>query len=137
MTIINPYINFNNNAEEAANFYQSIFGGEIEISYVKDSPFAVDSGEEMQNKVFHGTLKGELIHIMFSDMNGPEGYKQGGGNIAMAVACENKEQITNFFEKLSARGTVIMPLGESSWNSLFAGVHDNYGVAWFLNCDNK
>ena len=30
MATINPYINFNGNAEEAFNFYKSIFGGEIE-----------------------------------------------------------------------------------------------------------
>jgi len=30
MTTINPYINFNGNAEEAFNFYKSVFGGEFE-----------------------------------------------------------------------------------------------------------
>ena len=29
MATINPYINFNGNAEEAFNFYQSVFGGEF------------------------------------------------------------------------------------------------------------
>lgn len=30
MTTINPYINFNGNAEEAFTFYRSVFGGEFE-----------------------------------------------------------------------------------------------------------
>lgn len=29
MVSINPYINFNGNAEEAFNFYKSVFGGEF------------------------------------------------------------------------------------------------------------
>ena len=29
MALMNPYINFNGNAEEAFNFYKSVFGGEF------------------------------------------------------------------------------------------------------------
>ena len=39
MAIINPYINFNGNAEEAFNFYKSVFGGEFTtIARFKDLP---------------------------------------------------------------------------------------------------
>ncbi len=37
MTTINPWINFNGNAEEAFNFYKSVFGGEFtKITRLKD-----------------------------------------------------------------------------------------------------
>ena len=39
MALINPHINFNGNAEEAFNFYKSVFGGEFaKIMRLKDIP---------------------------------------------------------------------------------------------------
>ena len=53
MALINPHINFNGNAEEAFNFYKSVFGGEFaKVMRFKDlaSPeFPVSEKEE--NKV--------------------------------------------------------------------------------------
>ena len=58
MAQINPYINFNGNAEEAFNFYKSIFGGEfIMVMRFKDMSnpgFQVD--EKEANKIMHIAL---------------------------------------------------------------------------------
>ena len=55
MALINPHINFNGNAEEAFNFYKSVFGGEFAmIMHLKDlsSPeFTV--AENDANKIMH------------------------------------------------------------------------------------
>lgn len=53
MALINPHINFNGNAEEAFNFYKSVFGGEFaEIMRFKDlasAEFAVADHEANKN----------------------------------------------------------------------------------------
>jgi PhnB protein len=58
MATINPYINFNGNAEEAFNFYKSVFGGEFEkIIRFKDmqSPeFPIANNDA--NKIMHISL---------------------------------------------------------------------------------
>ena len=58
MALINPHINFNGNAEEAFNFYKSVFGGEFaKIMRFKDlaSPeFPVAENEA--NKIMHIAL---------------------------------------------------------------------------------
>ena len=58
MVTINPYINFNGNAEEAFEFYQSVFGGEISsIVHFKDlagPDFEVPADEA--NKIMRITL---------------------------------------------------------------------------------
>jgi PhnB protein len=39
MALINPYLNYNGNAEEAFNFYKSVFGGEFaKVMRFKDLP---------------------------------------------------------------------------------------------------
>jgi PhnB protein len=58
MPTINPYINFNGNAQEAFNFYKSVFGGEFsKIMRFKDlaSPeFQIPESEA--NKIMHIAL---------------------------------------------------------------------------------
>ena len=50
MAQINPHINFNGNAEEAFNFYKSVFGGEfVKVMRFKDlasTEFPVAEKEE-------------------------------------------------------------------------------------------
>jgi PhnB protein len=58
MALINPYINFNGNAEEAFTFYKSVFGGEFSIIMrFKDIPnpgFSIS--EKEANKIMHIAL---------------------------------------------------------------------------------
>ena len=58
MALINPHINFNGNAEEAFNFYKSVFGGEFaKIVRFKDlasAEFIVPENEA--NKIMHIAL---------------------------------------------------------------------------------
>ena len=58
MALINPHINFNGNAEEAFNFYRSVFGGEFaRVMRFKDLPspeFPVP--EKEANKIMHIAL---------------------------------------------------------------------------------
>ena len=58
MPTINPYINFNGNAEEAFNFYQSVFGGEFgEIIRFKDlTGPGLHISENEANKIMRITL---------------------------------------------------------------------------------
>ena len=58
MATINPYINFNGNAEEAFNFYKSVFGGEfgniIRFKDVASAEFPIPEAEA--NKIRRITL---------------------------------------------------------------------------------
>ena len=58
MAQINPHINFNGNAEEAFNFYKSVFGGEFSnVTRLKDMgniSFPID--EDDANKIMHIAL---------------------------------------------------------------------------------
>ena len=63
MALINPHINFNGNAEEAFNFYKSVFGGEfakvIRFKDIASPEFPVEKKEE--NKIMHIALVSEKI----------------------------------------------------------------------------
>ncbi len=59
MAQINPYLHFNGNAEEAFNFYKSVFGGDFaKVMRFKDLPINPDFTipENEMNKISHIAL---------------------------------------------------------------------------------
>jgi len=133
MTTINPYINFNGNAEEAFTFYRSVFGGEFgHITRFKDlaSPeFPV--AENDANKVMRITLSvgnNILIANDVPESMGPVNENENRSKIA--VTADTKEEADRLFNGLSAGGTVEMPMADSPWGTSFAMFRDKYGIEW-------
>jgi PhnB protein len=57
MTVINPYLNFDGNCEEAFNFYKSVFGGEfVTVMRFKDVPAEYQMPESEGQKIMHVAL---------------------------------------------------------------------------------
>jgi PhnB protein len=140
MTTINPYINFNGNAEEAFTFYKSVFGGEFgKITRFKDmaSPeFPV--AEKEANKIMRITLPigpNILIANDIPESMGRVNEKENRSKIA--ITAENKEEADALFNGLSAGGEVEMPMAESPWGTYFAMFRDKYGIEWTVECSNK
>ena len=71
MPLINPHINFNGNAEEAFNFYKSVFGGEfskvLRLKDIANDQFPV--AEKDENKILHIALPiGKYNMLMANDV---------------------------------------------------------------------
>lgn len=133
MTTINPYINFNGNAEEAFTFYKSVFGGEFgHITRFKDiasAEFPVP--EQEANKIMRITLPIGSSVLVANDVPEAMGRVNENENRSkIAVTAESREEAERIFERLSAGGTVEMPLAESPWGTSFAMFRDKYGIEW-------
>lgn len=140
MTTINPYINFNGNAEAAFNFYKSVFGGEFgEIIRFKDiasAEFPVP--EKEAEKIMRITLPigpNMLIANDIPEMMGRVNENENRSKIA--VTAESKEEAEKLFNGLSVGGTVEMPMNESPWGTYFAMFRDKYGIEWTVEFDAK
>ena len=140
MATINPYINFNGNAEEAFTFYKSVFGGEFTIvTRFKDvaSP-EFPLAEDEANKIMRITLPIGKNMLIANDV--PEGMGRVNENenrSKIAITAESKEEADRLFNGLSAGGTVEMPLDESPWGSYFAMFRDKFGIEWTVEFDPK
>lgn len=138
MATINPYINFNGNAEEAFNFYKSVFGGEItNIVRFKDlesAEFPVPENEA--NKIMRITLPighNVLIANDVPESLGPVSEVENRSKIAVNV--DTREEADRVFAGLSEGGTVEMPMSESPWGTYFAMFRDKYGIEWTVEFD--
>ena len=133
MPTINPYINFNGNAEEAFNFYKSVFGGEFEtIVRFKDlegPEFQVS--EEDANKIMRIVLPiggNVLIANDVPTAMGPVNENENRSKIS--ISAETREEAEKLFDGLSQGGAVEMPMSESPWGTSFAMFRDKYGIEW-------
>lgn len=140
MTTINPWINFNGNAEEAFTFYKSVFGGEFtKISRLKDlsSPeFPV--AEKDANKIMHIELPIGTNVLIANDIPESMGRVNENENRSkIAISAESKEEADRLFNGLSAGGTVEMPIADSPWGSYFGMFRDKFGIEWVVEFDSK
>jgi len=135
MTTINPYLNFNGNAEEAFNFYRSVFGGEFQtIMRYNDMPEHAPAGAGGSERIMHVALPiSKETMIMGCDR--PEAYGPGtrGDNFHVSIQPGSEQETKRIFEALSAGGKITMPLEKAFWGAYFGMFTDKYGIQWMVN----
>lgn len=135
MAQINPHINFNGNAEEAFNFYKSVFGGAFtKIIRFKDLGNTEHSLPESEaNKIMHIALPIGNTSLMGNDVPEFMGRVNEIENRSkIFVAAESREEADKIFNGLSAGGIVEMPIDDTPWSSYFAMFRDKYGIEWMV-----
>ena len=140
MALINPHINFNGNAEEAFNFYKSVFGGEFAmIMRFKDMPgMEHPISEDEANKVMHIALPIGQNILMGNDVPQFMGRVNEAENRSkISISAETKEEADRLFNGLSAGGSVEMPISDSPWGSYFGMFRDKFGIEWMVDYDSK
>ncbi|HAK12942.1 MAG TPA: VOC family protein [Chitinophagaceae bacterium] len=140
MASINPHINFNGNAEEAFNFYKSVFGGEFAmVMRFKDLASAeFPVAEHEANKIMHIALPIGKSVLMANDV--PEILGRTNENehrSKIVISAESKQEADQLFTGLSAGGQVEMPIADSPWGSYFGMFRDKYGIEWMVDFDPK
>ncbi len=129
-TKLNPYLNFKNNTREAMEFYKSIFGGKLQINTFKEFKASKDPSED--DLVMHSVLEADGIEFMASDTPKRMEYKPVAG-FNMSLIGDNETELRGYFEKLSARGNITMPLEKAIWGDTFGMCTDKFGVNWLVN----
>ena len=136
MTTINPWINFNGNAEEAFNFYKSVFGGEFgKVVRFKDlagPEFQV--AEKEANKIMQITLPIDGANILIGN-DVPEfmgKVNENENRSKIHLSADSKEEAEKIFNGLSAGGQVEGPMGESPWGTYAGMFRDKYGIEWVI-----
>ncbi|MDQ0825932.1 PhnB protein [Arthrobacter sp. B2I5] len=131
-TILNPYISFRDNAREAMNFYQSVFGGELTLSTFGDFQASEDPAEA--EKIMHGMLTTtQGLVIMGADTPNSMEYHPGSA-ISISVSGDDEVELRGYYQKLSGDGgAVTVPMEQSPWGDVFGMCTDRYGVAWLVN----
>ncbi|BCW06311.1 VOC family protein [Arthrobacter sp. NtRootA1] len=132
-TRLNPYISFRDNARDAINFYESVFGGELTLSTFGEFQASQDPAEA--DKVMHAMLvTPNGLTLMAADT--PNGMDYNPGNnisVSLSGQSEDEGELRGYWDKLADGGTVTMPLESAPWGDTFGMCVDKFGIAWLVN----
>jgi len=122
-----PNLWFDRQAEEAANFYTSIFKN----SWIDNLLRAGKAGFEI-----HGLPEGTVMTIEF-ELAGQKFVGINGGPlfkftpaVSFLVACRTKEEVEALWTELSKDGAALMELGEYPFSEHYGWTQDRYGLSW-------
>jgi predicted 3-demethylubiquinone-9 3-methyltransferase (glyoxalase superfamily) len=132
MNKITPFLMFEGRAREALDFYISVFPQSEIVSVAYNEPEGPEAERTIQLASF--SLNGQMFMCIDSPINHDFTFTPA---VSFYVACDSEEEITGYFEKLSAAGQVLMPLDQYPFSEKFAWVADKFGVSWQLNLAGK
>jgi predicted 3-demethylubiquinone-9 3-methyltransferase (glyoxalase superfamily) len=139
MQKINPFLWFNNEAEEAVKFYASVFKNS------KIGPMArYDEAGAQATRM----PKGAVMTASFN-LNGQEFVALNGGSIFKfnpsisfivnfdpSKEKDARKNLDTTWEKLSEGGTALMPLDKYPFSERYGWIQDKYGISWQLIFSN-
>ncbi len=138
MRTINPWINFNGNAEEAFTYYKSVFGGEFtKITRFKDLGPDFPVSEKEANKIMTIALPiGKHNVLLANDVPEFMGRVNENENRSKIVLnAESRDEADKIFSGLSAGGNVEGAIGDSPWGTYAGMFRDKYGIEWIVEFD--
>jgi predicted 3-demethylubiquinone-9 3-methyltransferase (glyoxalase superfamily) len=110
---ITPFLWFDSNAEEAVDFYLSVFKNSRRLEEFRNP----DASAGPKGSVL--TIAFELEGQRFTALNGGPVFKFNEA-VSFVVRCDSQEEVDHYWSKLSAGGSEI----QCGW------LKDKFGVAW-------
>ena len=128
MQSIRAFLMFNGKAEEAINFYTSVF----KLSQITEiNRYGInEAGTEGSVKTAIFVLKGQEFMCIDSSITHNFTFTPA---LSLFVTCDSEDEVDSLFENLSTGGQVMMPLGAYPFSKKYAWVSDKYGVSWQLS----
>ena len=117
MQKITPFLWFDNQAEQAARFYTSIFRGSRILNIARYNEATEKPSGKPRGTVM--TVAFELTGQKFTALNGGSHFKFTEA-ISFVVSCRTQKEVDYFWTKLSAGGKEV----QCGW------LKDKYGVSW-------
>jgi predicted 3-demethylubiquinone-9 3-methyltransferase (glyoxalase superfamily) len=129
---ITTFLMFDGKAEQAMNFYVSLFENSriIHITrYGKEGP-------GIEGSVMHAIFSLGGQQFMAIDSNAKHDFTFTPA-ISLYVRCDTEEEIARLYKDLSEGGAKLMPLDSYPFSDRFAWVNDRFGVSWQLDLSKK
>ena len=128
MQKITTFLMFEGRAEEAMNFYISIFKNSQIKSITRYGENETGKAGTVVTAVFE--LNGQEFMCIDSAVKHAFTFTP---SISLFVTFDKEEELDQAFAKLSEGGNILMPLSSYPFSKKFAWVSDNFGVSWQLS----
>ncbi len=138
MTVINPYLTFNGNCEEAFDYYRKIFGGEFTyIGRFSDMPEKqqINLSDEEKKHIMHVSLPISKETILMGSDAMP-GYNEKcvpGTAVSLSITVRTKKEADRIYNLLGEGGEKVVPMGKTFWGAYYGLVEDKFGFNWMIS----
>ena len=124
---ITTFLMFSGQAEEAMNFYVTLFENSEIVRVTRYGPN--EMGQE--GSVFHAvfSLNGRAFMCIDSPVKHDFTFTPA---ISLYVTCPDEAKIAHYYEGLVEGGRILMPLDTYPFSKKFAWIQDKFGVSWQL-----
>jgi len=119
---------FAGNAEEAMNFYISLFPGAEVLGIVRYGP----NGPGAEGSVMKASFRIASQTILCTDSIVKHDFSFTAA-FSFFVECASEDEIRRLYDALLAGGKAPMPVASYGFSRMFAWVNDRYGVSWQLS----
>ncbi len=130
---LNPYITLDGKARQALEFYRDVLGGELTLSTFAENGMGDDPA--VADQIMHGQLESPSGYtLMVSDSPpGAAAQQNSGIQISLSGDASADDELSGYYDKLAAAGTVVEPLVTAPWGDKFGMVTDQFGILWMVN----
>ena len=129
-SLLNPYLTFPGTARDAMEFYRDVFGGTLAVNTFGEFG---ESDPDVAGKVMHARLDTDRGFTLMASDPPPGTAVQAGNAITVSLSGDDADDLRGYWEKLSAGGTVQMPLEKQVWGDTFGMCTDKFGLPWMVN----
>jgi PhnB protein len=127
-----PYTTLNGNCEEAVKLYHSVLGGELFIMRFNEMPPEESEAisDAWKEKVMHSAITFDDGNVIYFSDSWEGSPVKIGESSTIHLAAESEKQAHDIFDKLSAGGSIMMPIEKTFWDSVYGNFVDKFGVVW-------
>lgn len=129
--ILNPYLNFRGTARQAMEFYQGVFGGDLNVSTFGE--FQMSDDPELKDQIMHAqlTTPGGMT-LMAADVPPQMDFTEGS-SISVSLSGDDEDELRRYWEGLTEGGRVDEPFERAPWGDTFGMCTDKFGIRWLVN----
>ncbi len=131
---LSSYILFDGNCKQGMEFYRTVFGGELTMTKVGESPMKAAFPVSMHHKILNARLKSNLVEISASDWLRPNQTPVKGNVLCLYLSGGTRSQTTLLFQKLSEGAEVTDPLNSLPYG-LYGALNDRFGIRWMFHAE--
>ncbi|GAB2848338.1 VOC family protein [Streptomyces deserti] len=127
---LNPYLSFDGDARQAMEFYKEVFGGTLSLHTFGELE---QEGTPEADKIMHGMLETPSGFTLMGSDTPPGMEYQPGNTFSVSLSGDDDAELRGYWEKLSAGGSVSVPLEKQMWGDVFGMCTDRFGIPWMVN----
>jgi len=126
---LNPYLSFRDNAREAMTFYQTVFGGKLDV--MTFDQMAHDPSEK--DNVMHAMLEAPNGMVLMGSDTPKSMPHSSGSAISVSLSGDDEALLHGYWDKLSQGAQIAVPLEKAPWGDSFGMLTDRFGTPWMVN----